>query len=225
MKQRFADRARAGRELASAVRKHEYVNPIVIGLPRGGVPVAFEIAATLQAPLDVLVVRKVGVPGHEELSMGAVGPGGVLIENKTVIDQLGINRATLDSCVERELNVLEGLERSLRGNKKPEPVAKRDVIVVDDGLATGSTMRAAIAVLRGLEPSHITVAIPVAPAEVCSSLRPLVERLICLSTPDPFFAVGFWYRDFSQTSTGEVRRLLNRAKFGSSDPPGHVQYD
>lgn len=208
MKTRFADRKAAGRLLGSALRAKTFQRPVVYGLPRGGVPVAFEVAKALQAPLDILVVRKIGVPGHEELSMGAVGHDGVLILNDTIIRQLGIDQRTLDLCARAEARNVARLEKELRGNRTPLKATGRDVILVDDGLATGATMKAAVAMIKQQRPQTITVAVPVAPKEVCDRLGSDVDEVVALLTAEHFVAVGFWYYDFDQTSTDEVRRLL-----------------
>lgn len=212
MRFRFNDRSDAGRRLALVLLDQPFTNPVVLGLPRGGVPVAYEIASTLGAPLDILVVRKVGVPGHEELSMGAVGTGGVFVANSPLITQLGIDPKVVEARREKAVADLIRLERDLRGARQPEPVEGRDVILVDDGLATGSTMRAALAVLRGREPSRVIIAVPVAPREVCQAFEAEADELVCLEVPEPFLAVGTWYRNFDQTTTEEVKRLLDESR-------------
>lgn len=212
MRFRFNDRTEAGRRLASVLQAQPFADPVVLGLPRGGVPVAAEIASALGAPLDILVVRKVGVPGHEELSMGAVGTGGVFVANSPLIVQLGIDPRVLETRKEKAVTDLIRLEQDLRGTREPEPVEGRDVILVDDGLATGSTMRAALAVLRGRAPSRVIIAVPVAPREVCRALEAEADELVCLEMPEPFLAVGTWYRSFDQTTTDEVKRLLDGSR-------------
>jgi predicted phosphoribosyltransferase len=180
----------------------------VLGLPRGGVPVAFEVASALHAPLDVFLVRKLGVPGHEELAMGALASGGVLVINRAVIEQLGIPRSVFESVAASEQVELARRERVYRDGRPPAEVRHKVVIVIDDGLATGSTMRAAVVALRKREPQSIVVAVPVGAAATCAALRPLVEDVICVLMPEPFLGVGVWYADFHQTTDAEVRALL-----------------
>lgn len=207
---RFANRAAAGRELADVLALESLERPVVLGLPRGGIPVAFAIARSLRAPLGALIVRKLGVPGHEELSMGAIGVGGELIRNESIIRQLGIDDRTLQKVIRSERNILSRLQDDLGAGGEFDVVG-RDVVIVDDGLATGATMRAAVAVAKASQPSRIIVAVPVAPPDVCESLLSEVDQVVCLETPEPFLAVGYWYRDFAQTPTSEVRRLLELA--------------
>ncbi len=204
---RFTNRFDAGKLLAMAIDPSSLDHPVVLGLPRGGIPVAFEIARALGAPLKALVVRKVGVPGHEELSMGAIGQGGELIRNESIIGQLAIDDETVQTAIERERIVLSHLQTEL-GIRGALDIAGRDAVIVDDGLATGASMRVAVAVARLSEPSRIVVAVPVAPPEVAESLAGNVDQIVCLIEPEPFIAVGYWYRDFEQTSTEEVRALL-----------------
>lgn len=184
---------------------------IVLALPRGGVPVAYEVATALGAPLDVFLVRKLGVPGHEELAMGAVASGGVRVLNTEVVEALGISEQAIEGVAQQELRELERRERVYRGGRPPPELRDRVVILVDDGLATGSSMRAAVAAVRQQHPRRIVVAVPTAAAETCEDFRREVDEVVCLSTPEPFYAVGLWYRDFSQTSDDEVRALLERA--------------
>ena len=174
---------------------------LVLGLPRGGVPVAYEIATALGAPLDVFVVRKLGVPGQEELAMGAIAAGGVRVLDWTTISALGITNSTIDDVAGREARELLRRERQYRGQLPPPRMTGRTVMLVDDGLATGSSMRAAIGAVRAYQPGKIVVAIPVAPAEVCEQLRTLVDDLVCVMTPEPFYAVGLWYEDFHRYPT------------------------
>jgi putative phosphoribosyl transferase len=183
----------------------------VLGLPRGGVPVAFEVARFLGAPLDVFVVRKLGVPGHRELAMGALASGGVRVLNEDVLVAAQLNAAEVEEATRRELAELERQERELRAGRAALEVEGRAAILVDDGLATGATMRAAIAALRQRQVAWITVAVPVAPPETCASLRGEVDEVVCTLTPDPFTAVGLWYRDFAPVSDQEVRALLEAA--------------
>jgi putative phosphoribosyl transferase len=208
----FQDRAEAGRNLAEKLSAYANRTDVtVLALPRGGVPVAYEVAAALHAPLDVFLVRKLGLPGHEELAMGAIATSGVRVLNEEVVRLLHVPPEVIDIVAAEEKQELERRERAYRDDRPPLAVRGRIVILVDDGLATGSTMRAAVAALRRMEPSQILVAVPVAAAETCADLRDDVDDLICLRTPEPFRAVGLWYRDFSQTTDDEVRELLRRA--------------
>lgn len=209
---KFRDRADAGRALAKGLTGYGGRDDVVVlALPRGGVPVAFEVAHALEAPLDVLVVRKLGVPGHEEFAMGAIAAGESVLD-EAIIAELGIPRAAIERVLERERSELERRERLYRDGRSPPRIAGRVAIVVDDGLATGSTMRAAARALRRLEPARIVVAVPVASVQACEALRAEADEVLCAITPEPFYAVGVWYEDFSQTSDGEVRRLLARTK-------------
>jgi erythromycin esterase-like protein/predicted phosphoribosyltransferase len=208
---RFRDRAEAGRLLAE--RLGDYAGRddlVVLALPRGGVPVAFEVARALRAPLDVYVVRKLGVPGHEELALGAIASGGTRVLNRQAVESLGIPAEWIEAIDAKERRELERRERAYRGDRPPPDVAGRTVILVDDGLATGSTMLAAIWAIRADEPAQIVVAVPVADPDVCDGLRGEADEVVCLSTPRPLHAVGVWYEDFSQTTDEEVRELLTR---------------
>jgi putative phosphoribosyl transferase len=208
----FHDRADAGRVLATkltAYAKHSQVQ--VLALPRGGVPVAFEVAQALQAPLDVFLVRKLGVPGREELAMGAVATGGVRVLNDEVIRALAIPPEVLETVTAAEQQELARRERVYRGERPPLEVRGRILILVDDGLATGATMRAAVAALRQQQPARLIIAVPMAAAETCEVLRAEVDEIICAVTPQSFYAVGQGYDDFSQTTDAEVRDLLQRA--------------
>lgn len=215
MSMRFLDRRDAGRQLAEKLSAYaDDPSVLVLGLPRGGVPVAYEVARALHAPLDVFVVRKLGVPGHRELAMGAIASGGLRILNLDVIEALGISPAAVESVADRELLEVERQQRLYRGQARHprlagEELAGRTVIVVDDGLATGSTMRAAVGALRQSNPARIIVAVPVAAAETARSLREEADGVVCLSAPSDFHAVSMWYEDFSQTSDEEVRSLLD----------------
>jgi predicted phosphoribosyltransferase len=182
----------------------------VLALPRGGVPVALEVARALDAPLDVFVVRKLGLPGHEELAMGAIATGGVRVLNREVIDVHGVPPALIAAVGARENEELRRRERRYRGQRPPPDVRGRTVILVDDGLATGSTMRAAVLALRRLEPARIVVAVPVGDATTCEEFAADADEVVCARTPEPFGAVGLWYDDFSQTTDEEVRELLER---------------
>jgi putative phosphoribosyl transferase len=209
---RFHNRADAGRSLAELLGTYAGRPDVqILGLPRGGVPVAFEVADALRVSLDVFVVRKLGVPGQEELAMGAVASGGVLVLNDDVVRALGISRTELDQVTEAERRELARRERLYRGTRPPIDVVDRTAILIDDGLATGSTMRAAVAALRSLRPRRLVVAVPVASAKTCSELKGEVEEIVCARTPEPFYAVGSWYKDFPQTGDAEVTALLERA--------------
>ena len=183
---------------------------LVLGLPRGGVPVAWEVARRLGAPLDVFVVRKLGFPGHEELAMGAIASGGVRVLNPEVI-AYGVSRAQIEQVTEKERRELERREQLFRGDRPPMRVADRTVVLVDDGLATGSTMRAAVRALRQERAGRIIVAVPVAAPSVCAEMKAEADEVVCAATPEPFRAVGLWYDDFVQTSDAEVRELLDGA--------------
>jgi predicted phosphoribosyltransferase len=212
MPMRFLDRRDAGRQLAAQLADYaDDPGVLVLGLPRGGVPVAYEVARKLHASLEVFVVRKLGVPGHRELAMGAIASGGVRVLNLDVIDALKISPATVESAATRELLELERQQRAYSGPRALPELAGRIVIVVDDGLATGSTMLAAVQALRQSRPARIVVAVPIAAAETASRLREEADRVVCLSAPPDFHAVSNWYEDFSQTSDEEVRNLLETA--------------
>lgn len=206
---RFLNRVDAGRQLGAKLAAYDGdPSVLVLGLPRGGVPVANEVARALGAPLDVFVVRKLGVPGHRELAMGAIASGGVRVLNPDVIDALRISPAAVASVADIELREIERQQRAFRGNTPFPKLAGRTIIVVDDGLATGSTMRAAVEALRHSHPARIIVAVPVAAAETVRRLRSEADSVVCLSAPLDFHAVSMWYDDFSQTSDEEVRQLL-----------------
>jgi predicted phosphoribosyltransferase len=208
----FVDRAEAGRKLAGLLQKYaDRSDVLVLALPRGGVPVAYEVAQRLRAPLDVFVVRKLGVPWHEELAMGAIATGGVLVVNDSVVGALGIDPDVITSVAATEQKELERRERAYRGDRVPPEVRGRTVILIDDGLATGSTMRAAVAALRKQAPARIVVAVPVAAREACEEFKDEVDETLCLATPRMFDGVGRWYDDFSQTTDEEVRELLAEA--------------
>ena len=207
----FRDRTEAGQLLAARLEKYAgKPDVIVLALPRGGVPVAYEVARTLHAPMDVFVVRKLGIPGHEELAMGAVASGGVRVLNDQVVRALSIPGYVIDAVATWELRELERRERLYRGDRPPPDVRGKMVILVDDGLATGSTMLAAVRALRQQGPARIVVAVPVASPNTCELLKAHVDEVVCAATPDPFYAVGLWYQDFSQTTDEEVRKLLQR---------------
>lgn len=212
MPQVFRDRTEAGRRLAGELARYAGRSDVlVLALPRGGVPVAYEVARALDAPLDVFLVRKLGLPGHEEVAMGAIATGGVRVLNEDLLRRLDLPREVLESVTAREERELERRERAYRVGHEPPVVRGRTVILVDDGLATGATMRAAAASLRLQRPAAIVVAVPVAAADTCDEFRGEVDEIICAETPEPFAAVGCWYEDFSQISDEEVQRLLDRA--------------
>jgi predicted phosphoribosyltransferase len=207
----FRDRREAGRLLAAKLTAYaNRPDVIVLALPRGGVPVADEVARALGAPLDVFVVRKLGVPGSEELAMGAVATGGVRVLNDQLVNRLGIPDHLIDAVAVREGQELARRERLYRGGRPLLDVRDRTVILVDDGLATGATMHAAIAALRQLHPARIVVAVPTASPETCEEMKAEVDDVICAITPEPFQAVGRWYQDFAQTTDEEVQDLLTR---------------
>jgi predicted phosphoribosyltransferase len=212
---RFRDRREAGRLLAQLLGAYaDRDDVLVLALPRGGVPVAYEVARALRAPLDVLLVRKLGLPGHEELALGAVASGGIRVLDSSLLMQFGISGETLARIAERETLELLRRERAYRGELPPRDVQGRSVIVVDDGLATGASMRAAVKTMRKRGPARLVVAVPVAPAGTCASLREEADDVVCSRTPEPFAAVGQWYEDFRQTSDEEVRELLAAADEG-----------
>jgi putative phosphoribosyl transferase len=208
----FADRADAGRQLAEAL--NAYANDarvVVLALPRGGVPVGYEVARRLRAPLDVYLVRKLGVPGHEELAMGALASDGTCVVDEDLIESLGIPSEAVDEVVAREVGELARRERVYRDARPQAEVTGKLVVIVDDGLATGATMRAAALSLRGRGPAAIVAAVPVAARRTCASLASVADRVVCVHTPEPFHAVGLYYHDFEQTDDDEVRRLLAQA--------------
>jgi len=206
---RFRNRAEAGRALAAQLVGYAGRDDVlVLGLPRGGVPVAAEVARALGAPLDVFLVRKLGVPGREELAFGAIASGGARVLNRDVVATLGIDAEAVEEVVARERTELERRAAAYRGTAEPPDVRGRVVILVDDGLATGASMRAAVEAVRGLGPARVVVAVPVAAPQTCEELAPAVDEIVCLLTPEPFFAVGMWYADFSETTDDQVRALL-----------------
>jgi putative phosphoribosyl transferase len=212
---RFRDRTEAGQLLAERLRSYAGRDDVVVlALPRGGVPVAYEIAKALGAPLGVFVVRKLGVPGREEVAMGALASGGLVVLDTRLVQQLGLDRNQLERTVAREAEELRRREAAYDGRLDPHELQGKTVILIDDGLATGSTMRAAALAVRDLDPAKIVVAVPVASRETCDAFRDVVDEIICEMTPQPFDAVGLWYEDFSQTTDAEVRELLARAEAG-----------
>jgi putative phosphoribosyl transferase len=212
---RFRDRTEAGKLLAEHLRHYAGRDDVVIlALPRGGVPVAYEVATALRAPLRVFVVRKLGVPGYEELAMGALASGGLVVLDEDLVRRLGIGREQLERAIANEARELERRQAVYgNGNGLPD-LAGKTVILVDDGLATGATMRAAALAVRRLDPGRIVVAVPVAAGETCDQFRDVVDEIVCRVTPRPFRAVGLWYDDFSQTTDEEVRELVGRAAEG-----------
>jgi len=209
----FRDRIHAGQVLSKELKAYAgRPDVMVLALPRGGVPVAREVARVLHVPLDVFLVRKLGTPGQEELAMGAIASGGIRVLNEEVVRSLRVSQRSIESVTARELRELARREHMYREGRPPLDVTSNTVILVDDGLATGSTMRAAVAALREAKPKRIVVAVPVAAAPTCTDLREEVDDLICLRTPEPFYSVGFWYEDFSQTSDEEIREMLELEK-------------
>jgi predicted phosphoribosyltransferase len=215
---RFRDRREAGQRLATKLARyaaHEGVT--VLALPRGGVPVAYEVARKLNAPLDVFLVRKLGVPGQEELAMGAIASGGVRVLNRDVVALAGVTENVIEAVAAREGRELERRERLYRRGRPALPLTGRIVILVDDGLATGASMRAAVRAVQSQGPARIVVAVPTAPPDTCESLGREVDEVTCVLRPDRFRSVGTWYDDFSQTTDGEVQQLLDDA---SRESPG-----
>jgi predicted phosphoribosyltransferase len=207
--QPFQDRVEAGEQLAERLQRYaDRDDVIVLALPRGGVPVGYEVAGALRLPFDVFVVRKLGVPGHEELAMGAIASGGVRLVNQDVVDALGIPDRVIDSVAKTEQAELDRRERLYRDTRPPANLTNKTVILVDDGLATGSTMRAAVQAVRQQHPARVIVAVPVGAGETCSELDREADEVVCVRMPEPFVAVGLWYRDFTPTSDNEVRALL-----------------
>jgi predicted phosphoribosyltransferase len=216
----FRDRADAGRQLADELVAYAgRPDVLVLALPRGGVPVAYEVARALHVPLDVFLVRKLGVPGHAELAMGALATGGVRVLNEEVVHGLRIPDEVIDEVAAEEQRELERREAAYRGDRPPLEVRGKTVILVDDGLATGASMRAAVAALRQRQPAQVVVAVPVAAPETCAEFRAEVDDIVCAHTPRPFHAVGLWYEDFAQTTDGEVHALLERAEEASPALP------
>ena len=209
----FRNRIDAGRQLAAKIKTYaDRSDVLVLALPRGGVPVAFEIAQALNVPMDIFLVRKLGVPGHEELAMGAIASGGVRVLNEDIVNYLGIPAETIHSVAATEQRELERREKLYRGDRRMPDVRDHTVILVDDGLATGSTMRAAAEALRKQRPARIVVAVPVSARETCDEFRNEVDEIVCGATPEPFLGVGYWYQDFSQTTDDEVRNLLEQSR-------------
>ena len=210
MYKRFSDRSEAGQQLAARLESYaDRDDVLVLGLPRGGVPVAYEIAKALHLPLDICLVRKLGVPGQVELAMGAIASDEILVLNQDVLRSLHIPDSAVLEVAAVEKQELERRDRLYRGDRPALPICDRTVILVDDGIATGSTLRAAIAILRQQKPAQIVIAVPVAPPTSCEALEALVDKVICLITPDRLNSIGQWYHDFSQTTDAEVCELLN----------------
>lgn len=226
MFQRFRDRSDAGRRLAMHVLGYGSApDVVVLGLPRGGVPVAYEVARALRAPLDVFTVRKLGVPGHEELAMGAIAPGGAMVLNEEIVEALMIEPDVILEVATAQGRELARREASYRGDAPALPLTGRTVLLVDDGLATGASMRAAVTAVREVGPRAVVVAVPVGARETCDSLRELADDVICAESPSPFHAVGLWYEDFSQTSDEEVRQLLRAGRtLVKPQAPAHTAY-
>lgn len=209
----FANRTTAGRELAGVLGAYKDGDDVIVyGLPRGGVPVAYEVAKALGAPLDVLIVRKLGVPGHSELAMGAVASRGVRVLNDSVVTQLGIPERDVERITEQQRGEVRERERRFRGDYEAPDSEGATAILIDDGIATGSTMRASIEALREMSPAKIVVAVPVAAPDVCEEFEQLADEVVCLATEQPLGAVGMWYEDFDQTTDQEVIELLAKAR-------------
>lgn len=208
----FQDRSDAGRFLAQKLAHHANdPSLIVLALPRGGVPVGFEVACKLSAPLDVFIVRKLGVPGYEELAMGAITSGGVRVLNEELIQRLSIPPSAIEATTREEEQELARSEKAFRGSREPARIDQHTIILVDDGLATGASMKAAVRALRQHNPAYITVAVPVGPRDTCDQFRTEVDELICGDTPEPSFSVGTWYSNFLPITDDEVRQLLDHA--------------
>lgn len=209
---RFRNRQEAGKKLADRLMHYAGRSDVlVLALPRGGVPVGYEVARALDVPLDILLVRKLGVPGRPELAMGAIASGNSRVINEDVVQLLGIDPRTIATVAAKEQKELERREKEYRGNRPPLEIAGHTVILVDDGLATGATMRAAVMAIRTMGPRSIIVAVPTAPPDTCAAFDSLVDETICITTPEPFVGVGLWYEEFTQTTDEEVRDLLDRA--------------
>lgn len=213
MRTRFPDRRSAGQALAERLSSYRgRPDVLVLALPRGGVPVAAEVASALDAPLDVFVVRKLGVPGQEELAMGALAGGGVRVLDDSIIRMAGVSEGDIERITALESTELARREKQYRDDRPPPNIAGRTIILIDDGLATGSSMRAAVMAVRAQRPARIIVAVPVAAPETCEGFRAIADEIICVETPDPFVAVGMWYDDFAQTTDEEVHALLEQPR-------------
>jgi putative phosphoribosyl transferase len=221
MRRVFRDRTEAGQTLARQLTSYAgRPEVLVLALPRGGVPVAYEVAEALDAPLDIFLVRKLGIPGHEEVAMGAIASGGIRVLNDEVVKSLQIPGHVIDRVAETEQQELTRRERLYRGDRQPRQLSGRTVILIDDGLATGATMRAAAQAIRRQEPARLVVAVPIAAAKTCDEFRGEVDEVVCAVTPEPFYGVGLWYEDFSQTTDDEVRELLARHTRGQQQGIG-----
>jgi putative phosphoribosyl transferase len=210
---RYHDRTDAGQALALALGSYaDNPDVRVLALPRGGVPVAFEVARALHAPLDVMLVRKLGLPDHEEYAMGAIASGGLVVLDRAVTARFGVSNEQISRTIARERQELERREHLYRGDRAPPKIGGRTVILVDDGLATGASMHAAVSALRKEHPKRIVVAVPIGASETCDAMRVAADDVVCAATPEPFLAIGLWYDDFSQTTDDEVRDLLERAE-------------
>ena len=210
--ERFLNRYQAGKLLAEQLKSYaKKPDVIVLALPRGGVPVAYEVAKKLSVPLEVFIVRKLGVPGHEELAMGAIATGGVVVFNDEIVDNLTISQAAINRVIQAEQQELQRRELTYRGNRPFPALSGKTIILVDDGIATGATMRAAIKSLRQQSPAAIIMAVPVAALSTCEEIANNVDKIVCLLKPHDFYAVGAWYEDFSQTTDNEVFELLTKA--------------
>jgi predicted phosphoribosyltransferase len=208
----FTDRRDAGRKLAQKLSAYTNRSDVVVlALPRGGVPVAYEVALALNAPLDIFTVRKLGVPGHEELAMGAIATGGARVINQDIVRMFNIPQGLVEAVVKHELKELERREREYRGDRTLREIHDHTAILIDDGLATGASMQVAIMALRAKDPFQLVVAVPTAPLETCEAFRQIVDEMVCATTPQPFYGVSRWYEDFSQVTDEEVQTLLEKA--------------
>ena len=210
--ERFTDRRDAGRLLAQKLSAYAGQTDVtVLALPRGGVPVAYEVAIALHAPLDIFLVRKLGLPGREELAIGAIASGGIRVLNEDIIRVLSVPEEVINIVARNELQELQRREHNYRGNRPPPEIRGRKIILVDDGLATGASMRAAIAGVRAQHPTRIVIAVPAAAPELCNAFESEVDEMVCEMTPEPFYGLSRWYKDFSQTTDAEVRMFLEEA--------------
>jgi len=223
MAKRFRNREEAGRQLAGRLLSfHLPSDSLVLGIPRGGVVVAYQVAAILNLPLDVFIARKLGTPLDEELAMGAIASGNAVILNPDVIHAAGVTRQQIEEVLEREKQELFRREKLYRGDRPPIDVKGRTVVVVDDGLATGASMRVAVIALRSKTPASLIVAVPVASLEICAEFQHVVDKTLCLETPEPLHSIGLWYENFNQTSDDEVRALLAKAPKNRAREPFHT---